>query len=90
MYKRQAAQAKLSRVYQWIERHSQDGFIDSLTHDQNLDRIADALAEKEEAMRAAIKVAHGAFQMAADEITSTRAEEAVAAALAELDPFIKP
>jgi DNA-binding PadR family transcriptional regulator len=45
------ALAKLSTVYRWIEKNHSDGFIDSQTHVQNLDRIADAWYEKLEAMR---------------------------------------
>ena len=41
-------------------------------------------------MREAIKAAHGALQMAAEEVNSTRAEIAVSDALTKLEPFIKP
>jgi hypothetical protein len=40
------AQNQLSQIYRWIERHNQDGFIDSLTYTQNLDRCVDALYDK--------------------------------------------
>lgn len=90
------AQAKLSRVYQWIERHSQDGFIDELTHDQNLDRIADAWAEKEEAMREAIKELQNIANAKpaewgemSDEFQPW-AQNRAKHTLAKLEPFIKP
>lgn len=85
-----AAQAKLSSVYQWIERHSQDGFINGLTHDQNLDRIADAWADKEETMREAIKAAHGALEYVMDELCTARSSEKAIDAIAKLEPYIKP
>ena len=40
------AQNQLSQIHRWIERHNQDGFIDSLTYPQNLDRCVDALYDK--------------------------------------------
>ncbi len=39
-------QAKLSRVYRWIEHHNQDGFIDSKSHAENLDVIYDRVADQ--------------------------------------------
>ena len=38
---RDETQKKLSSIHQWIERNHPDGFIDSLTHLQNLDRVTD-------------------------------------------------
>lgn len=38
---RDEAQKELSSIHQWIERNHPDGFIDSLTHLQNLDRVTD-------------------------------------------------
>lgn len=58
---RDEALAKLSTVYRWIERNHPDGFIDSQSHLQNLDRVADAWHDKLEAMREAIKDAHYAL-----------------------------
>lgn len=52
---RDEALAKLSTVHRWIERNHPDGFIDSQSHLQNLDRVADAWHEKLESMREAIK-----------------------------------
>ena len=43
---RDAAQEKLSTVYQWIERHHQDGFTDSMTYWQNLEKIGDKYSDK--------------------------------------------
>lgn len=43
---RDAAQEKLSTVYQWIERHHQDGFTDSMTYWQNLERIGDKYSDR--------------------------------------------
>lgn len=45
------ALAKLSTVYRWIERNHSDGFIDSQSHLQNLDRVADAWHDKLEDMQ---------------------------------------
>lgn len=75
---RDEALAKLSTVYRWIERNHSDGFIDSQSHLQNLDRVADAWHDKLEdmqrelgkirdqlkAMREAIKEAHEALDWA--------------------------
>jgi len=38
---RDETQKELSSIHQWIERNHPDGFIDSLTHLQNLDRVTD-------------------------------------------------
>lgn len=35
------AQKELSSIHRWIERNHPDGFIDSLTYFQNLDRITE-------------------------------------------------
>jgi hypothetical protein len=38
---RDEAQKKLSSIHRWIERNHADGFIDSLTYLQNLERVTD-------------------------------------------------
>jgi uncharacterized coiled-coil DUF342 family protein len=38
---RDETQKQLSSIYQWVERNHPDGFIDSLTYLQNLDRVTD-------------------------------------------------
>jgi len=38
---RDEAQAKLTNIYRWIERNHSDGFIDSLSYSQNLERVTD-------------------------------------------------
>lgn len=38
---RDEARHKLSSIHRWIDRNHPDGFIDSLTHLQNLDRVID-------------------------------------------------
>lgn len=38
---RDETQKELSSIHQWIERNHPDGFIDSLTYLQNLDRVTD-------------------------------------------------
>jgi hypothetical protein len=48
---RDEALAKLSTVYRWIERNHSDGFIDSQSYLQNLDRVADAWHDKLEDMQ---------------------------------------
>ena len=35
------AQKELSSIHRWIERNHPDGFIDSLSYSQNLERVAD-------------------------------------------------
>ena len=35
------AQKELSSIHRWIERNHADGFIDSLTYPQNLERVTD-------------------------------------------------
>jgi hypothetical protein len=36
------AEAKLSEIHRWIERNNADGFVDSLSYVQNLERITDS------------------------------------------------
>lgn len=43
---RDEEQKKLSSIHHWIERNHPDGFIDSLTHLQNLDRVIDNWYER--------------------------------------------
>jgi hypothetical protein len=38
---RDEAQKELSSIHRWIERNHADGFIDSLTYSQNLERVTD-------------------------------------------------
>lgn len=38
---RDEAQDALTTIYRWIERNHADGFIDSLTYSQNLERFTD-------------------------------------------------
>jgi hypothetical protein len=38
---RDEAQKELSSIHRWIDRNHADGFIDSLTYFQNLERVAD-------------------------------------------------
>jgi hypothetical protein len=56
------AQAKLSTVYQWIERNHPDGFIDSLTHLQNLERVTEANHDRLDAVEREIKAMRAAIQ----------------------------
>lgn len=96
---RDEALAKLSTVYRWIERNHPDGFIDSQSHLQNLDRVADAWHDKLHAMREAIREAHEALDNCIEFINDAQIIEAQwhwepvkqsKAALAKLQPFIKP
>lgn len=101
---RDEAQAQLSTVYRWIERNHPDGFIDSQTYLQNLERMADAWHDKIKAMREAIREARKA--LLATEFNSFRngmicqvcfshasqghkGDCAFAAAIAKLQPLIK-
>lgn len=43
---RDEALAKLSKVYEWIKRNHPDGFIDSKTHLQNLEKVKDLWHER--------------------------------------------
>jgi hypothetical protein len=43
---RDEAQKELSSIHGWIERNHPDGFIDSLTYFQNLERVADNWYER--------------------------------------------
>lgn len=43
---RDEARAKLANVYLWIERNHPDGFIDSQSHFQNLERVTDHIHDK--------------------------------------------
>jgi len=38
---RDEAQKELSSIHRWIERNHADGFIDSITYLQNLERVTD-------------------------------------------------
>jgi hypothetical protein len=38
---RDEAQATLTDIHRWIERNHPDGFIDSMTYHQNLERVGD-------------------------------------------------
>lgn len=85
---RDEAIAKLSTVFQWINRNHPDGFVDSLTHLENLERISDDHHERVDglerdckAMREAIREAHSAIK------ASPYPDQQ---ALAKLKPFITP
>jgi hypothetical protein len=39
---RDEARAELTNIYRWIERNHSDGFIDSLSYSQNLERVTDS------------------------------------------------
>jgi hypothetical protein len=43
---RNEARAELSNVYRWIERNHPDGFIDSQSHFQNLERVTEHIHDK--------------------------------------------
>jgi hypothetical protein len=43
---RDEALAKLTHVYRWIERNHPDGFIDSQSHLQNLERVTEHIHDK--------------------------------------------
>ena len=101
---RDEALAKLSTVYRWIERNHSDGFIDSQSHLQNLDRVADAWHDKLEdmqrelgktrdqlnAMREAIKEVSLQLTFAEKVSGASVLHIYVYDALAKLQPFIKP
>jgi hypothetical protein len=43
---RDEARAKLTHVHRWIERNHPDGFIDSQSHLQNLERVTEHIHDK--------------------------------------------
>ena len=43
---RDEARAELTNVYRWIERNHPDGFIDSQSHHQNLERVTEHIHDK--------------------------------------------
>lgn len=45
-------QAELSAIHRWVERNNQDGFIDSLTYTQNLERVTDSWYDRLDRMEA--------------------------------------
>lgn len=51
------AQAKLSTVFQWVARNHPDGFIDSLSHLQNLERVTDLHHDRLDALERELKAA---------------------------------
>ena len=51
---RDEAREELSRLHHWVERRSQDGFIDSQTHEQNITRCYDALYDRLDAAERAL------------------------------------
>jgi hypothetical protein len=55
LLERENAQKELSSVYQWIKRNHADGFIDSLTYFQNLERVTDNWYDRLDRMEREIK-----------------------------------
>jgi hypothetical protein len=55
---RDEALAKLSAVFQWINRNHPDGFIDSLTHLQNLERVSDVQHDRFDRLERERDLAH--------------------------------
>ncbi len=96
------ALAKLSTVYRWIERNHSDGFIDSQSHLENLDRVADAWHDKLEdmqrelgktrdqleAMREAIREVFNSFANEPASDSAWLLDDRQTAALTKLKPFI--
>jgi len=113
---RDEALAKLSTVHRWVEKNLSGGFVDSLTHLQNLECVADdwygrlveTIRERDEArdqleaMREAVKEVIDSLHKCsrvigapatydwADEDVCDAAYNSAQAALAKLQPFIKP
>jgi hypothetical protein len=52
---RDEALAELSKIYRLIQRHNQDGFIDSLSYCENLQRCFDLLNDKLDTMKEELK-----------------------------------
>ena len=83
------ALARLATVHCWIERNNPDGFINSQSHFQNLDRVADAWHDKLEAMREAIKEAHRFIRdIVKNHECGDDIDASGEAALAKLQPFL--
>jgi hypothetical protein len=55
-----ASQAKLFTVFQWINRNYSDGFIDSLTHLQNLERVSDLHHDRLDSLEASLTASQAA------------------------------
>lgn len=53
---REESEQKLSRIYEFIKRNDQDGFIDSLSYTENLQRIVDRLYEKIESLERSLRL----------------------------------
>ena len=49
---RDEAREELSSIHQWIDRNHPDGFIDSITYLQNLERVADNWYDRIDAIEA--------------------------------------
>ena len=79
-----ASQAKLSTVFQWISRNHPDGFIDSLTHLQNLERVTDLHHDRLDAAErelAASQAGQAKWQAEAARLSSEREHNAYMAGM---------
>ena len=58
------AQKELSSIYRWIERNHADGFIDSLTYPQNLERVTDNWHDRFDNLERELNEARNNFEKA--------------------------
>ena len=67
---RDEAQKELSSIHRWIERNHADGFIDSLTYFQNLERVTDSWYDRLDRL----EVDAGRFEKERDEARAVAGE----------------
>ena len=63
---RDEARAELTNIYRWIERNHSDGFIDSLSYSQNLERVTDSWYDRLERVERERDEARGALMKIED------------------------
>jgi hypothetical protein len=71
-----ASQAKISTVFQWINRNHSDGFIDSLTHLQNLERVSDVQHDRLDRLERELATAEAELSISNGERDHYRRENA--------------
>ena len=87
---RDEAQNELSSIHQWIDRNHPDGFIDSLTYFQNLERVTDNWYDRLDRL----EIDAGRFERERDEAREQNAKlrdiaGGLAAALERLDALYR-
>jgi|LakMenEpi03Aug12_release.lakeMendotaPanAssembly.Ray.scaffolds.fasta_scaffold489456_1 hypothetical protein len=80
---RDEAKKQLSSTHRWIERNHADGFIDSLSYSQNLERVADNWYGRLDIVERERDEARQAFVIATDQMVLAQCKLREANTLAE-------